>query len=300
MKKSKDVKFIIYQALYIFVICVIAIKGADLNLDAVELKRMIEPGYVYIDTSGKVLVDREQAKDMIKFDSTKFMIVSKDEFNKNPEKFTGLIITNPIGGIQAINENTTDNSEPIKQIEPGSENTTYTFPSNFVQYRQNSVNNPNNVDMIVNSSAGSVTIPSKSTKSFTLMGDNTVTLTVGNVKKSFPVKPNQKPQVSIQRVTIMNDETKVTTLQKTTCFRVTITDDFKDQLEVKINGPVTFKQTAESVFDITMNAFGSKEAFENYIEGKPDPYSVGFTVSVTDKIAGHKITGQNSFIFGDW
>ena len=32
MKKNKDVKFIIYQSLYIFVVCVIAIKGANLDL----------------------------------------------------------------------------------------------------------------------------------------------------------------------------------------------------------------------------------------------------------------------------
>ena len=35
MKKQKDVKFIIYQALYIFVVCVIAIKGANLDLTQV-------------------------------------------------------------------------------------------------------------------------------------------------------------------------------------------------------------------------------------------------------------------------
>jgi hypothetical protein len=49
-----------------------------------------------------------------------------------------------------------------------------------------------------------------------------------------------------------------------------------------------------------MNAFGSKSAFDNFTDNKDSPYSVGFTVSLTDKIAGHKVTGQNSFIFGEW
>jgi hypothetical protein len=49
-----------------------------------------------------------------------------------------------------------------------------------------------------------------------------------------------------------------------------------------------------------MNAFSSKAAFDNFTENKSAPYSLGFTVTVTDKIAGHKITGQNSFVFGDW
>jgi hypothetical protein len=49
-----------------------------------------------------------------------------------------------------------------------------------------------------------------------------------------------------------------------------------------------------------MNAFGSRSAFDNFTDNKDAPYSVGFTVTVTDKIAGHKITGQNSFSFGEW
>ena len=73
---NKDVKFIIYQSLYILVICIIAIKGADINLEEVELKKLMSPGYAYIDTTDKVQVKRDELSKLINFDSTKFMIVS--------------------------------------------------------------------------------------------------------------------------------------------------------------------------------------------------------------------------------
>lgn len=55
-----------------------------------------------------------------------------------------------------------------------------------------------------------------------------------------------------------------------------------------------------TTFDVTMNAFSSKAAFDNFTEGKDSPYSLGFTVTVKDKIAGHSITAQQSFRFGEW
>lgn len=306
MKQKRDVKFIIYQSLYIFIICIIAMKGADINLDAVEIKKMIDPGYVYIDTSGKVLIDKDKANKLIEFDSTRYIVISRDEYNKDPDKFAGLIINNPgsIGSIneptQLPNDNTSQNPEDTKNLDPGSQTIQVKFPSNFVQFRQNTINNPNNSEMKIISSSGTTVISPNSSKSVTIMGDNTITLTAGGKTETFNVKENKKPQVSFQRITTMNDETKVTTLQRNVGYRVTVQDDYTDQLEVKINGPVTFKQVSDNTYDITMNAFGSISAFDNFIENKPSPYSVGFTVLVTDKISGHKITGQQTFIFGEW
>ena len=104
----------------------------------------------------------------------------------------------------------------------------------------------------------------------------------------------------MQRVASMGEETRVSQLQSSVCYRVTVSDDFPGQLDVKFNGPVTVKTVGSGVYDVTMNAFSSRSAFDNFTDNKESPYSVGFTVSVSDNIAGHKITGQNSFIFGEW
>ncbi len=299
MKKSKDVKFIIYQALYIFVVCVIAIKGADINLDPVEIKRLMEPSYAYIDTVRNVVIDKNEYAKLIQFDSSKYLIVSKEDYKKDPDKFPPPIGIYPDDrGLFPPPPPPIDDPPPVNT----GNDPTITWPGNLnlVQFRQNSIQNPNNADMIVTTSAGTVNIPSKSTKTITIMGDNTITLSVGGVSKSFSVKENKKPMVEFKRITTMNDETKVTTLQRNIGFRVTVNDDYPDQLEVKINGQVSYKKVTENIYDVTMNAFGSISSYENFIAGKPSPYSVGFTVSVTDKISGHKTIGQNSFTFGEW
>ena len=63
--KKRDVKFIIYQALYIFVICVVTIKGATLTLvEVVDIKH----GWTYVDTTNKVLIDRNDYAKLKEFD----------------------------------------------------------------------------------------------------------------------------------------------------------------------------------------------------------------------------------------
>jgi len=165
------------------------------------------------------------------------------------------------------------------------------------QFTQNTLNNPYDTPLEV---VGVTTIPPKSTKSFETGGQSSVVIKVGNTSKTVELKPNEKPKINISRIASMGEDTRVTHLQSTTCFRVVVSDDFPGQLDVKFSGPVTVKNAGQNTFDVTMNAFGSKSAFDNFSENKDSPYSVGFTVSVSDKIAGHKITGQNSFIFGEW
>lgn len=305
MKKKSDIKFIIYQSLYVFVICIIAIKGADINLDEVELKKLLQANHDYIDTSANKIISKEDLSKMIFFDSAKYLIVSKEDYKNNPGQYAGMPVTqsgliNPFTPNNPENENTTNNPD-VRKIEPGSEIIQVTFPSNFIQFRVNSISNPNTTDMIVQTSIGSVTIPPKSSKNVTLMGDNAITLSAGGQTKSYPVKENKKPQIKFEKMTTMGEDTRVSVLHKTNCFRVTIADDYPDQIDVKFSGPVTFKEAGSGVYDIIMNAFGSKQAFDNFTDTKSGkPYSIGFTVTAKDKISGHTATGQQSFLFGEW
>lgn len=308
MKSRKDIKFIIYQMLYIFVICVIAIKGADLDLVEVEMKKLIDPGWTYVDTTGKIIIDRKVLADMIHFDSTKYLIVSKEDYNNNPDKYSGLQVINTGTGMGNItdqlvppNENTSKNPDEVKNIEAGSDKIIDpVFPSNFVQYRQNTVTNGNAFEMIVQTESGNITIPPKSSKSVLINGDNAVTLKVENITKTYSVKENKKPQISFQRLTEMNDDAKVTVLQRNVCYRVSVVDDYFEQLDVKFSGSVIVKDKGKGIYDVTMNAFANRLSFDNYIDSRTSPYSIGFTVSVSDKIAPHRITGQQSFVFGEW
>lgn len=296
MKKSKDVKFIIYQALYIFVVCVIAIKGANLDLSQV----------VEDDGTPKVILTPEAMDSLMKIiktsvviDTTKFAIVSKDLLRENDKlrsmveqtrvQFSSNFTPIDQTKVQPIEEKKIEEMEQKEEILLGK--------FHLVQYTSNTLNNPYNVPLEV---VGITTIPAKSSKTFETGGQSTVVIKVGSQSKTVELSPNEKPKINIQKLTTMGEGVRVTTLQRTSCFRVTVTDDFLGQLDVKFSTGVIVKQSGAGVYDVTMNFFGSKSAFDNYVENRDEPYSVGFTVTVTDRIAGHKITGQQTFTFGEW
>jgi hypothetical protein len=306
MRKSKDVKFIIYQALYIFVVCVIAIKGASLDLTQVieddgKVKANITP-----DSLEKLMRILEKS---IIVDTNLYVIISKEDLAKMDDKIKDLVIrqqpnlsvTSVSPQIQNLNTSTiTQQQIEQKKIEeikdPGEMKEIRIGNIRLTQFTENTLNNPYDTPMEIE---GITTIGAKSSKTFVTGGQSSVVIKVGNQSKTVELSPNEKPKVSFSRVTSMGEETRVSTLQSSVGYRVVISDDFPGQLEVKFSGPVTVKQQG-STYDVTMNAFGSKSSFDNFTDNKEAPYSVGFTVSVKDKIAGHTVTGQQAFIFGEW
>ncbi|MCC6865182.1 MAG: hypothetical protein IT280_03380 [Ignavibacteria bacterium] len=304
MKKQRDVKFIIYQALYIFVVCVVAIKGA--NLDLTQVVEDDGKPTISIDSLLKL---HEIIKKSIIVDTNLYVIIKKSDLEKMDDKIKQLVVSpqnvqissSPINTFTTNNPQIQQNPEVKKEEElkkdPGEMQEIRIGNIQLTQYTNNTLNNPYDTPLEVE---GITTIPPKSSKTFQTGGQSTVTIKVGSSTKTVELKPNEKPKISMQRVSSMGEETRVTQLQSSVCYRVTISDDFPGQLDVKFNGPVSVKTVGSGIYDVTMNAFGSKSAFDNFTDGKDSPYSVGFTVSVSDNIAGHKITGQNSFIFGEW
>ena len=307
MKRSKDVKFIIYQALYIFVVCVIAIKGANLDLTQVVEDDGKPKVFLTPDSLEKLM---EIIRKSIIVDTNLYVIIKKEDLEKMDDKIKQLVVqpnnvqisSTPITSVNTFTTNNPlveKNPEVKKEEEkdPGEMKEIRIGNIQLTQYTMNTLNNPYDTPLEV---VGITTIPPKSSKSFETGGQTSVVIKVGNQTKTVDMKPNEKPKVGMQRVASMGEETRVSYLQSNTGYRVTISDDFPGQLDIKFNGPITVKTVNATTFDVTMNAFGSKSAFDNFTDGKDSPYSVGFTVSITDKIAGHKVTGQNSFIFGEW
>jgi hypothetical protein len=299
MKKKGDVKFIIYQSLYIFVVCVIAIKGA--NLDLVQV--VADDGKVRAEITPDSLIKlQDLLSRSIIVDTNLYAIVDKNLLKEN-EKLRNLVemtkMNIQVSQPQIMNQQIQQPPELKKEEEkkdPGEMQEIRIGSISLTQYTSNTLNNPYDVPLEV---VGITTIPPKSTKTFETGGQGSVVIKVGSSSKTVELKPNEKPKINFQRIASMGEETRVTSLQSSVCYRVTISDDFPGQLDVKFSGPVTVKQSGNT-YDITMNGFSSKAAFDNFTENKSAPYSLGFTVTVTDKIAGHKIAGQNSFYFGEW
>lgn len=297
MKKSKDIKFLLYQVLYIFVVCVMAIKGADLTLTQV----------IEDDGKTKVILSPEQMDSIQKLldkaiivDTNRFALVEK-ELLKNDSKTQELVRQTMLSNGSFVSFEPTvekqvieDKIEKVEQKVEKDEIVTGTL--DLYQFHQNNVPNQGNSPITI---AG-VTIQPHSTGKVTLGGESVVTITSGSISKTVNVKENKKPQISFQRLTSMGEDAKVSNLQRNLGFRVVISDDFPEQLDVKFNGSVSVVNKGSGVYDVTMNAFGSRSAFENYIENKQAPYSLGFTLSVSDRLAGHKMTGQQTFTFGEW
>lgn len=303
MKKNRDVKFIIYQSLYIFVVCVVAIKGANLDLQPVIDTQGRQISYISEDSLRKLY----DAIRTLRFVDTNFyVIISKEELAKNERlaelyksmppipDLSGMIRLQPGQRITSITEQ--QEQKIVEQEKEVKSPEIQVGTLDLYQYHNNQVNNKGDVSITVKG----VTIPAHSTGSVMLGGESTVSVTAGNVTKTFAVKENRKPKIGIQRIATMNEDTRVTELQRAVCFRVTIEDDFPDQLDVKFSGPMTVKDKGSNTYDITLNAFPTKASFDNFTEGKSAPYSLGFTVSVSDRIAPHKNTAQQSFVFGDW
>ncbi len=298
MKKSKDIKFLLYQVLYIFVVCVMAIKGADLTLTQV----------IEDDGKPKVILSPEQMDSIQKLldkaiivDTSRYSLVDK-ELLKNDSKTQELVRQTMLNnGSFVSNEPAVEKQvieDKIEKVEQKIEKDEIILGTvELFQFHQNTVPNQGNSPITI---AG-VTIQPHSTGKVTLGGESVITITSGNVSKTVNVKENKKPSISFQRVSSMGEDVRVTSLQRSVGFRVTVTDDFPEQLNVQFSGGVTVKEVGIGVYDITMNAFGSRSAYESYTNNKESPYNVGFTITVTDRIAqNHKITGQQTFTFGEW
>ena len=299
MRKKGDVKFIIYQSLYIFVVCVVAIKGANLNLTQVIEDDGKPKPQITMDSLEKLY---DVMRKMVMVDTNYFVVVDKKLLAENEslkrivENMPKIDIANYIPKTELSKYELKKDIPPEEKKDPSEMQEIRIGSISLTQYTMNTLNNPYDVPLEI---VGITTIPPKSTKSFETGGQSSVVIRVGNSNKTVELKPNEKPKIGFQRVASMGADARVTDLQRNVCYRVTVSDDFPGQLDVKFTGPVTVKQQGMT-YDITMNAFSSKASFDNYTEGKDSPYSLGFTVTVTDRIAGHKITGQQSFIFGDW
>ncbi len=303
-KKNRDVKFIIYQSLYIFVICVIALKGANLDLtEVINKDKVVEKSYA---DSLKAYLDSLIALGLvpkIQFDTTNISKLDPNLIAQLQQKIQVMQTQ-----VTSVNTNTSTITQQNPLVEqkkipdevkkdPGQMQEIRIGNILLTQYTENTLNNPYDTPLEI---VGITTIPAKSSKTFVTGGQSSVTIKVGNSSKTVDLKPNEKPKISIQKITNMGDGVTVRTLQSVVGFRVTISDDFPGQLDVKFNGPVEVKNAGANTYDITLKGFGSKSAFDNFASGKDSPYSIGFTVTVKDKIAGHTVTGQQSFQFGDW
>jgi len=156
------------------------------------------------------------------------------------------------------------------------------------------VNNPNDFPITI----ADITIPARSTKEVKLGGESTALITYSGGSKTVAVKEFQKPHLIIECHTpLAGDEISVRDVKfnHKPSYRVIITGEFLDQLDIKITGPVSAvvskQKRGEIDYDVNFTGFATKAEFDRYMDARNNPNEIviPFTVTVTDKIAPPKL-----------
>lgn len=304
MRNNRDVKFVIYQVLYIFVVCVIALKGANIDLaEVISKEKVVEKTYAdsiksYLDSILSLGLVPE-----IKIDTTR-KIENIEELRRQLDIMKQQLVvvqTNPTFIPPEIRREKPEEEKKPEEKEELSEDITPLRVQTLTQYTTNTITNRGNQTLeIVGDGGVIVSIPSGGTRTFTLGGESSVTYRMGNQTKTVNTKDNQKPKISMQRLVPAGEEVSLRTIQSSVGYRISISDDYPGQLEVKFTGPVTVKQSGESTYDVTLNFLGSKGAYDNFTENRDSPYTVSFQITVKDKVAPHSLTQTGVFQFGEW
>lgn len=309
--KNRDSKFVIYQVLYIFVITVLALKGADLDLRRVALEEetvnkqvrdsliaVLDSLYALgIDFSIKidpnVVVENEKMKEQLAALNKKLEIL-KDYVPPPP----------PEEQKEEIKEQTLLQSPiAVKQT--------------FIQHTWNIARNTGNVDATIydsrNLNSPLAVVPPGQEKKFDLTDQTEVVIKFGSQEDRIKVLPNKAPEVKIERVTTkMNaSEIYVQELQRITVFKVTIIDQRPDQLKVSWIGPVsvtgpTKDSNGNLVYNVSPKIATTASAFDDWLDKngnlrEPDGrYKVNFFCTVVDERSKDRVQVGDSFFFTDF
>jgi hypothetical protein len=310
VKKERDSKFIIYQVLYIFVITVLALKGADLNL--------------------REVVSKDQSVNKSVRDS---LVVLIDSLVTQGKKFQLQIDPNAIVENKELKEKLTTLNKKLREIKipdkkeivantpKAIEQTKLQSPVSisqvFYQNTWNIAKNGGNVPVEIFDPAkmqNPITVISPGQeKKFDLGGQNTIVIKYGSQQETIKTTPRPIPVIRIEKVTTKMDgnDIYVQDLQRTTVFTVTIVDNRPDQLKVTHSGPISVSgplkdKNGNLVYNVSLKIASSQAKFNDWLDKYGDlqdangRYKANFFFTVVDQKANHRNQVGDTFYFTDF
>lgn len=313
INKNRDSKFVIYQVLYIFVITVLALKGADLDLRRVALEEdtvqkevrdslmaVLDSLYALgIDFSIKidpnVVVENEQMRQQLaelnrKLETIKdYVPPPKEEEIKEEEKVEEQTLTqSPIS---------------IKQT--------------YIQHTWNIARNTGTVAANIydpkNMSNPIAVVPAGQEKRFDLTDQTEVVIKFGSQEERIKVLPNKTPEIKIERVTtkMNSSDIYVKDLQRITVFKVTIIDQRPDQLKTTWAGPIsvtgpTKDSNGNLIYNVSLKVASTENAFDDWLDRNGSlresdgRYKVNFFFTVVDEKSKDRVQVGDSFFFTEF
>lgn len=310
--KNRDSKFIIYQVLYIFVITVLALKGAELDLRRVVSKENVID--VSVRDSLKMLIDS------LYLQGLKFNIKLDEKVENEALKEKLLVMNKQLQSLTTkLNEIP---PEVRKEEEPKVEENTkipspFSVSQTFIQHTWNEVKNGASVTTSIydprNLNTPLVIIQPGEKRRFDLTDQNELIIKFGTQEERVPVSINKPPEIKIERVTTkMNSgEIYVKDLQRITSFTVTIIDERPEQLKVAYSGPISVTgpnrdTKGNFVYNVSLNIAPNETKFEEWLDRnsslrEPDGrYKANFFFIVTDEKTKDRVQVGDSFFFTDY
>jgi hypothetical protein len=313
--KNRDSKFIIYQVLYIFVITVLALKGADLDLSRVVAKDdSVEKS---VKDSLVAIIDSIYSQGLnfdIKIDNTASVEnkVLKEKIASLSSTVKGL--TEKIKEIPP-EERVTEKEEAVKeQIYLQSP---IAMEQKFIRNTWNVAKNRGSVPTYIYDPADMnrpvVVINPGEEKKFDLKDQKEVIVKFGNQQQKIKVEPNLPPEVKIEKVTTKmgGSDIYVRDLQKVTSFTVRITDERPEQLKVTHTGPISVTGPIKDakgnlVYNVSLNLAPNQTIFDQWADRNSSlmendgRYRANFFFTVVDEISKDRIQVGDVFYFTDF
>jgi len=311
-KKNRDSKFIIYQVLYIFVITVLALKGADLNL--------------------KEVISKDKAVSKSVRDS---LMVVIDSLYANGSKFEIKVDPNVAVENVALKEKLAALNKQLANIKPPEKETLpppeqkpivkeqtilqspISVTQTFLQNTWNVANNTGNIPAAIydpkNLTTPIVVIPPNQNKKFNLASQNEVILKFGNQQQTINVLPMRAPEIKIDRATTKMDASSiyVQDLQRITDFNVTIKYQRPEQLKVTYSGPISVSgpykdNTGNLIYNVSLKLASTSQKFQDWLDHYGNMRDANgryktnfFFTAVDEKSKAHIVVGD-SFYFTDF
>lgn len=290
-KRQHDVKFVIYQALYLVVISLITIKGAEIDLTKVEKAGASD--------SLRVALEQRQRYN----DSLAAEIAKQEEAARR--------IQEELARKQAEDERIRQEMERLRK---GSKDLPLSVTQAYIQYTWNTAKNSGTVPVEIydpkDRSKPIAVIGPGEEKRFDLGGQTEVIAKFGMKEQAIPVAPNKPPVIRIEKVTTKMEGSRIrlAELQAVSCFKVTIEDERPDQLKASFTGPVTATgPTRDSrgnlIYFVTPSIARTEEAFQAWVDKHGDAreadgrYKVNFFLNVSDSRTGEKFPPTGGSVY---
>ncbi|MGB5849733.1 MAG: hypothetical protein WBH40_14665 [Ignavibacteriaceae bacterium] len=308
INRNRDSKFVIYQVLYIFIITILALKGAELDLRRVALEE--ETVDISIKDSLAAILDSLYALgidfsikiDPKVLDENEEMKKRLAELNRKLEAVKDFI---PPPEEEEIVDEQTKLQSPISLKQ--------TFIQNTWNIAKNSGTVPTMIIDPANPNVAVVTIPPGEEKRFDLQDQTEIIIKFGSQEERIKVIPNRPPEVDIELVTtkMSHSDIYVKELQRITAFTVKIIDKRPEQLKVTYSGPISVIGPQKDgkgnlVYNVSLKLATRETQYDDWLELHGDlqesdgRYKANFFFIVVDERTKDRVQVGDSFYFTDF